>query len=452
MRQTPPGPTLPSLVQTGLFLRWPFWFVRHCQRRFGDIFTLNLLTPGPVVYVADPQAIRALFARDGKDAHAGASNELLEPVTGAHSLLLLDRDEHLQERRLLNPSLHGEALAGLKTVAREASERELANWPTEGVLTSRPAMQRITFEVICSAVMGAEDPALRARLLLALEPVFALPLAALVPLLQRDLGPWSPWGRFKKNRATLDRELFALIEDRRRQPPKEDLLGVLLESTREDGAPLSDSHIRDELVTLLIAGHETTATALSWSLERLAHHPKAVHRLRAELKRGSTDLLESAGQEILRLRPVVMDVARQLSDDLELGGFPLAAGTTVMPGIYLVQLDGRYHSNPEEFQVERFLGEAPSPQTWLPFGGGRRRCLGASLAMLELRVVLEAILRQFVLQPATSVAEKPRLRGITFAPEHDGRVHVRRSPLSEASEEDSGAASECRRQATKPLG
>jgi cytochrome P450 len=445
----PPGPRLPGVLQTALFLGWPYPFVTRCQQRYGDIFTLRLAAPGQevpgaIVYVADPPAIKELFSMDGRQGHAGISNAILGPLTGSNSILTLDRERHLQERRLIGPAFHGDAIERLGSIIREATERELASWADKGTFAVRPAMQRITFEVIMRAVLGVEDRLLQDRLLHAFEPVFNLSivqLAALLPALRFDFGAWTPWGRFQGDLARLDAILLDLISKRRRSEPGDDILGVLLSTVDEEGNPLSEQHVRDELVTLLIAGHETTATALAWAFERLAHHPEVVSEVRADLAVGNEETLDAVAAETLRIRPVVMDVARQLSEEAEVGGFRLPAGTTVMPAIYLVHLDPKHHADPEAFRPSRFRDELPSRATWLPFGGGRRRCVGAAFAQMEMRIVLSLALSEFIPEATSPRGERSRLRGITFAPEHDARIRMRRQPLARNPNE--GVAEAC---------
>lgn len=422
-------------------MRWPYSFVTRCQQRHGDVFTLRLATPGeevegPIVYVADPAAIKELFAMDGRAGHAGAANAVLAPITGSNSILMLDRDSHLRERRLIGPAFHGEAIQNLDAIVREAAEREIATWPADEIFPVRPAMQRITFEVIMRAVLGVKDPALEERLLAAFEPVFNISVAqvaGLLPALRFDFGSWTPWGRFQLALARLDELLLDLISHRRRSDPGDDILGLLLSTTDEEGNPLSNQHVRDELVTLLLAGHETTATALAWAFERLAHNPEVVSEVRQELSDGREEVLDAVAAETLRLRPVVMDVARQLSEEAEIGGFRLPAGTTVMPAIYLVHLDPKQYEEPEAFRPSRFRDAPPSKAIWLPFGGGRRRCVGAAFAQMEMRIVLSLALREFIPEAVSSRDERSRLRGVTFVPEHGARIRMRRSALVEAS-------------------
>jgi cytochrome P450 len=385
---------------------------------------------GKFVYLADPDDIEALFARDGAEAHAGVINAAIEPVTGPNSILLLDREQHLAERRLLSPAFHGDAIRNLEVVAHGATERELRTWEDGVVLAARPAMQRITFEVICRAVFGVDDPALRKRLLDAFEPVFEISPAALLPAFQIDLGPLSPYGRFRRAMEHLDRVLFDLISERRATAPQKDILGLLLAATDTDGKQLDDRHIRDEMVTLLLAGHETTATALAWALERLAHHPGALDQVRAGLAAGQDELIDAVAAETLRVRPVVMDVWRRLSAPMEFSGYHFPAGTTVLPAIYLVHSDHRRHAQPADFDPQRFAGRRPSKDTWLPFGGGRRRCLGASLAQMELRVILSAILTEYAPEPISNRPEQPRFRGVTLTPAKGARLRMHRRPVA----------------------
>jgi len=428
--EMPPGPPLPALVQSFVLFRWSLPFLRWCQRRYGETFTVNSALMGKIVYLTDPAAIKELFALDGKGGHAGVVNSQLEMVTGPHSLLLLDRESHVAERRLLSPAFHGGAIENLEEVARQAARRELENWGNGEILAARPAMQRITFEVIVRAVLGVDDPLLRKRLLQAFKPVFNIPPMVLFPALRVDLGPLSPWGRFRRAMDHLDRLLLELIRERRAEDPREDILGVLLAATEENGEPLSDSHVRDELVTLLLAGHETTATALSWALERLARHPAVLNEVRSALGRRNDAVIDAVAAETLRVRPLVPGVARQLSTAVELGGYRLPAGTTVVPSIELVHADDRHHPKASTFDPQRFRNRKPSNETWLPFGGGRRRCIGASLAQMELRVILSTILSEYMPTPVSKQVERARVRGITLAPGQDARLRMIRIPLA----------------------
>jgi cytochrome P450 family 135 len=427
----PPGPSIPPPVQTALFYLRPLQFVHACQHRYGDLFRLRINGFGNVVYIADIDAIREVFAADGAAAHAGKANAILEPVTGARSILTLDREEHLSERRLISPALHGETLAtAQRDIAHIAAEEEVT-WPSDRAFALRPALQRITFRVIARLLLGWENPQAVARLLALLEPMFNISLVILPDALRRDLGPRSPWGGFLRARERLDHELLRIIAERRAKPPGTDLLSLLVHGTSPEH-PRSDEQARDELLTLLLAGHETSATALAWAFERLARTPRVLALAREAAIHNDEDYLDAIAYETLRTRPVVMDVGRALDQPLTIGGYFLPAGTTVMPSIYLVQGDERHHPDTDTFSPERFLDTRPDPATWFPFGGGRRRCAGAAFALLEIRTVLQVVLARRSLRAPNQGAERPVLRGITFVPKHDAFMEL---PTSAANPE-----------------
>jgi hypothetical protein len=418
---------MPRPIQTALFLLRPFQFVDACQRRYGDLFGLQINGFGDVFYIADIDAIREVFAADGSAAHAGQANAILEHVTGAQSILTLDRDEHLRERRLISPALHGETLAAAQRAIAEITAEEEASWPTERPFALRPALQYLTFRVIARLVLGCEDRQTLARLLGLLEPVFKdISLAILPPALRRDLGPLSPWGRFRRAREALDHELLRMIAARRALPPATDLLSLLVHGTNPE-QPRNDEQARDELLTLLLAGHETSATALSWAFERLARNPHALTLARDAAVNNDARYLDAVAHETLRVRPVVMDIARVLDRPLTIGGYLLPVGTTVMPSIYLVHADERHHPDAAGFRPERFLEKRPDPSTWLPFGGGRRRCAGAAFALLEMRTILQVVLSRRSLRAPHPDPERAVLRGITFAPQHDALMELPRA-------------------------
>ncbi len=395
------------------------------------MYRLRLAGFGDVVYVADVDAIREVFAADGMAAHAGEANAILGHVTGDRSMLTLDRDEHLSERRLLSPALHGKApLEAQEDIARIAADEE-ARWPADRPLAMRPAMQRLTFRVITNLLLGREDESEMSRLLELLEPVFnSISLAVVPPALRIEAGSLTPWGRFGRARSRLDDELLRIIAERRAVAPGSDLLSLLVHGSDPE-RPRSDEQARDELVTLLLAGHETSATALAWAFERLARHPDALAAAQRAAVDGDDRYLDAIAHETLRVRPVVMDVARLLDRPIAVGDYLLPAGTTVMPSIYLVHADGRHHQDPSSFRPERFLEARPQPATWLPFGGGRRRCAGAAFAMLEIRTVLQTVLARRTLRAPNPSSERPVLRGITFAPHRDATLELPLLPRGE---------------------
>jgi cytochrome P450 len=410
-----------------LWVRWPTQFMASCQRRFGDIFTVNLPVDGPIVNLAHPDLIKTVFTGDSDVLHAGEGNAILEPVLGRHSVLLLDGREHLRQRRLMLPPFHGERMQGYAGIMETVTEDVVANWPHNRVFALRPSMQAITLDVIIRAVFGVdvsdEVTALR-DLITDMLAVANSPLM-LLPWLRHELRGHSPWGRFVQRNARVNTAIYALIAERRRDPrlaERSDILALLLQARDEDGNPLTDVELRDELMTLLLAGHETTATSLAWGFDLLLHHPDALRRLEDELERGETAWLDAVIRETMRMRPVILAVARRLTAPFEIGGYHLPAGTVVAPNIWLTQHRDDVYPDPHAFRPERFLEQAPEPYSWLPFGGGIRRCLGASFATFEMRTVIPAVLRQVRLRPASAELERVKREAVTFVPARGTRV------------------------------
>ena len=422
----PPGPKLPAAVQT---LRWavrPTALLERCLLEHGERFTLRLSALGEVVFLADPADIKRVFTATPELVRAGEGNRILEPVVGPRSVLLLDGAAHIRERRMLLPSFHGRRVAEYAGIVAAVADRHIDRWPVRRPFTLRPRMQAITLEVIMRAVFGVEEAPALSRLggLLAamLDAGARHPVLTMVPGLRRDLGPWSPWGRFKRARAAVDAEVFAEIHRRRQrnEAPGGDVLSLLLDARDEDGRAMSDAEVRDELVTLLMAGHETTATALAWALERLVRHPEALARLTGDVEHGDDAYLDAVVKETLRLRPVLSIVVRRLAAPMAMNGHVLPAGTHVAPCIYLTHRLPRLYLDPAAFRPERFLApNAPATYGWIPFGGGTRRCLGAGFATLEMTEVLRAVVRRTRLRPATPDSERVRRRAVTLAPAGD---------------------------------
>jgi cytochrome P450 len=420
----PPGPRLPGPLQALRLLVRPLAFLHACERRFGRTFTVNFAPYGRVVYLADPGDIREVFTGDGATFHTGEARAPLADVLGRHSLLLLDEDEHLRERRMMLPPFHGERLRDYEQAMASITADEVRSFPLGRPFALRPHMQAITLEVILRVVIGTREPerlvALRRALsrLVGMNPTLLLAAS----WVRRDLGPGSPWRTFTRIRDEADALLYDEIARRRAQPGGDDVLSLLLEARDEEGRSLDDRALRDELVTLLLAGHETTATGLAWAFERLVRHPAAMSRLLATLDAGEDAYLEAVIREALRVRPVVLEVARHLTHPVELAGHRLPAGTTVMSSLALVALSARHWEEPAAFRPERFLDGQPDPYTWVPFGGGVRRCLGASFALFEMQVVMREVLRRVALAPARPEPERGRVRHVTFAPSRGGEV------------------------------
>jgi cytochrome P450 len=431
MTQSPPGSRLPGVVQAIRYARDPVGLLERYQRRYGDVFILPFPAFGRLVYVADPDLIKQVFTGAPGTFHAGAANaRALEPVLGRFSLLTLDGDDHLRQRKLLLPPFHGEAVRRYRDLIAEIAAREVERWPVGRPFELRPRMQAITLEVILRAVFGVrgEERLGRFRALLP-RLTDATGVQMWIPFLRRNLGPWSPWGRFLRMRAKVDELVYDEIRRRRAEPDaaeRDDVLSLLLGARHEDGSAMSDTELRDELITLLTAGHETSATALAWAFERLLRNPAALRALTAEVDEVRGEYVDAVVKETLRVRPVIVDVARVLTADVELAGWRVPAGTVVVPAIALLQLAPEHYPDPVDFRPERFLDGQPAPYTWIPFGGGVRRCLGAAFAQLEIRTVLETVVAQASLHAPDQAPERARMRHVTIVPEHGTRVVMAR--------------------------
>jgi cytochrome P450 len=429
----PPGPRGPkALVAARFLLRGP-QFLEGCQERYGDVFTIRLNTGRTVVVAADPAIVKEVFTGSPDDLHAGAGNVVLKPLLGARSVLLLDGPEHLRQRRLMLPPFHGERMRAYGEVMTEVAERHVADWPVGRSFSVHPSMQAITLEIILRTVFGVEDAARVAQLGAPLKRLLNStdhPLRLLSLQFTRSEGarPRSPWGRIYGLLAPVDAMIHEEIAARRAEGEHgDDILSLLLAARDEDGNGLTDEELRDELLTLVVAGHETTATALAWTLERLVRTPRVLARLREEQVAGGGEYLDATVKEALRLRPVVPGVIRKLQRPLAIGGMELPAGVHIAPSIYLIHRRPDVYPDPAAFRPERFLGEdAPGTYEWLPFGGGIRRCLGASFALYEMRIVLDTILRRATLETTDAEPEQVRRRFVTYTPGRGGRVRVTR--------------------------
>lgn len=427
----PPGPRAPAALNTVRFARRPLDVLREWHARYGDVFTIRMLGFGTGVYVVDPDAIRELFTGDQSDLRAGEANSFMEPVLGSHSVLVLDGNEHLRQRKLLLPPFQGSRVAAFREVIRDVAEREIARWQPGSRFVLRERMRSVTFEVICRAVFGVTEPErverLRATLGAVIDssPVFMVARAARV-----DLGPLSPGGRFVRRLRAADAALYEEIERRRGEPDlaeRSDVLSLLLCARDEQGRGMTDEELRDELFTMLGAGHETTATGLAFALELLLHNPPVLARLREELTADDDSYLDAVVKESLRLRPVIDAAERTLTKPRTVAGWELPAGVKVYPGILLVQQREDLYPRAHEFRPERFLDEGAEPYSWLPFGGGIRRCIGAALAQAEMAEVLRVVVRGIELRPLRARPDPVVLRGITLAPRHGVAVGVERA-------------------------
>jgi cytochrome P450 family 135 len=418
-------------MQVG-FMLTPTRFLDSCHERMGDYFTLKPAPDRVLVVTADPAAVKQVFTGDPNLLHAGAGNVVLAPLLGSGSVLLLDGPEHLRHRRMMLPPFHGERMRAYGDVIREVAQQRIAGWPRSRTFPALPEMQAITLDIIMRAVFGFEDEqrrrAVAAPLRALLDSVANRRRVLMLALTQGRTGARSPWARFAQARRDADGLLFDEIARRRADPDateRDDIFSLLLAAHDEDGEPLTDQELRDELMTLLVAGHETTATALAWSLERLAGTPTALDRLLEEERAGEDAYLDAVIKETLRLRPVVPAVVRKLQAPMEFGGWELPAGVHIAPSIYLLHQRPDLYPDPQAFRPERFLGDdTPGTYEWIPFGGGIRRCLGASFAQFEMKVVLRTVLQEVRLRAASRRTEGVTRRAITFAPARGARVAV----------------------------
>jgi cytochrome P450 len=423
----PPGPTQPPIVQTLHWLLRPISFLESCRRRFGDAFSVSFLGfQTPMVMLSDPEAIRALYANAEHGLPPGRTLALL-PILGARSLLLLEGRDHLARRRLMLPPFHGERMRAYEETVRDVVARDVATWPEGEPFALHPRMQRVTLDVILRAVFGVTDEARRERLAGLLDGLLADTASAglqLRVLLSRRFGGPDPLDPLQARRRTIDALLDVEIAERRADP-REDILSMLVEARFEGGAPLDDAEIRDQLMTLLLAGHETTATGLAWTFDLLVRHPAVLERLVTAVDADEPAYVRAVVAESLRLRPVVPLAGRRLAAPLAINGYELPAGTDVTPAIWLAHTRADRYPEPFAFRPERFLDGAPSTFAWIPFGGGVRRCIGAAFAEMEMRVALAEILRRKTVRTASGSAERVARRNVTFSPAGGTRLIAR---------------------------
>jgi cytochrome P450 family 135 len=423
----PPGPRMPAPLQTIIWARKAQWMLGQCAARFGETFTLRILHEGTWVVLSNPEHVRQVFTGDPRVFHAGEGNRILLPVLGAHSLLLLDEGSHLEHRKLLLPPFHGKRMQSYQGLMQRLAREEIDRWPRGEPYRLRPRMQALTLEIILRAVFGMEEGERLERLRQSLRRMLDMLSDPRMLLFVLAMGPdrLVRMPSFQRIAASVDRPIYEQIDERRRAPDLEertDILSMLLQARREDGQPIGDQELRDELVTLLVAGHETTATALAWAVERLTRHPDKLERLTDEVRAGETAYLDAVVTETLRLRPVLSVVARRLTESVQIGGFELPAGITLTPSIYLVHRRPDVYPDAERFVPERFLENPPGTYTWIPFGGGVRRCLGAAFAQFEMRTVLSELVKRRRWGPSRAEPEPVLRRAITETPRRDAEV------------------------------
>lgn len=428
----PPGPRWPALLQTICVLRYRHWFHPWLFRTYGDTYTVRLMPKGrPLVFFTRPEQVKEIFAGDPDVFHAGKGNAILGPVMGEHSLLLQDGADHKRARKLLMPAFNGQALRSYQELITAIARDEVAHWPEGPAIRSLDRMNAVTLEVILRVVFGVTDEkrlaALRPRVNATVNVGPGVLLVWTLPQLHR----FGPWKAAVQNQVELDELMYAEIRERRTAPDlasRTDVLSRLIREGEETGDRLSDIELRDQLVTLLLAGHETTATALAWALHELAADPALMRRTQAAADAGDADgdaWLDAVLKESLRLHPVIPVVVRTLMKPETIGGIDLPRGATVAPSILIAHARSDNYPDPERFDPERFLGPNPPPtNTWIPFGGGARRCIGAGFSLMEGVAVLREVFTAVDVLPAGE--DVPKVRNITSVPRHGARIKVRR--------------------------
>ena len=427
----PPGSRAPAWAQAVRYSRNPLGFLSTEQRRYGDIFSVRFPFFGRIVYVARPDLVKAIFTGSPADFHAGEANAtVLEPALGPHSVLTLDGEPHMRQRKLLLPPFHGERVRRYGELIVEMTRQEMQSWPVGEPFAMRPHTQRITLAVIMRAVFGVHDEERLERFERLIDD-FSRRVGVITsfPMLRRNFGPGSPWPRFLRSRGRLDEFIYEEIRLRRAEPgheERDDVLSLMMGARDEDGRPMDDRELRDEMVTVLAAGHETTATGLAWAVERLTRNPEVLAKLRESLTVGEEDYLNATVKETLRARPVIVDVARKLKAPVTIGGYELPEGQFVLAAIAALHYRDDLFPAPEEFRPERFLDGKVDNYAWIPFGGGIRRCVGAAFAEYEMRTILREFVERADLRAASPAPERVKVRNITLAPARDTRVVLER--------------------------
>jgi len=426
----PPGPRIPALVQTFAWGLRPLPFAEWCERRYGTPFTTRMVGGAPLVEYADPSAVREIFALPASDFSAtAASRDILEPFLGENSLLMLDGARHNAERKIVVRAFHSDTFAAQERTIAECTHNAMKRWPMHRPFPIHSAMQTLTLEVILRAAFAVDDNNELDELLAPLHEFLgsASSLLLLFPPFRERWFVRRRWQRFQQLRADIDRALIDLVRARRAAAAEShDILSALATARDADGHLLDEAAVRDHLLTLLLAGHDTTATALGWAFDLLAHHPWVADRLVDELAAGHDAYLDAVVKEVLRIRPVVPEIARTLTQETVIGGRVLPAGTVVGANIHLAHQRVETYDDPRTFKPDRFLETAGDPNAWLPFGGGIRRCIGVAFAMLEMRTVLRTTVSALRIHPARTKPETVRRRAVTLVPRHGAPVVLAR--------------------------
>lgn len=430
----PPGPAMPAVGQTLLSVTRPLSFPSACQRRYGDLYTLRIFPVGDIVCVNDAATVKRIITSDPRVFRTGDAYSVMDFVFGRHSLLLLDGPEHIQRRQLLMPSFRGESVRRYRDSIDGIVAAAMERWPVGAVFRLMPRFQAIGLEIIMRTVFGMTDvDRLDAFRRLVPRVLHVNPALMLFPALRRDFGPRSPGAKFARVLREIDDILYREIARRRTDPSlagHDDILSLLVRARGEDGRELSDGELRDHLVTLLVVGHETTATSLAWLFERLLRHPRALAEVLAEVGSGETTYVDAVIDETLRVRPVITDVARTLSEPTPIGRYTVPAGTMVALSLFLVHNNPADYPDPQRFRPERFLGHQPAKPVFLPFGGGPHRCLGAQFARTVMRATVHAVLSRVELRAVRAKSERARLTGPILVPSRGVEATITRPRVS----------------------
>ncbi|MEG4421015.1 cytochrome P450 [Microcoleus sp. LAD1_D5] len=439
------GPKDNRFVQTVGGILNPLYYLDSNYKRYGDLFTSKFSNFPPQVIISNPQAIQEIFTADSKLFESGTGNQIALPLVGPNSLLLLDGDRHLQQRKLLMPPFHGERMKAYGQIICNTTEKVINNWTPGNSVIAQSTMQEISLEVILHAVFGLSEGERYQQIQQLITNMFSLfsnPLSAtflFIKSLQKDLGAWSPWGGFIRQRQRLDELLYQEIRERKTQskPLGEDILSLLISARDEAGQPMSDVELRDELMTMLFAGHETTATALAWALYWIHYIPEVREKLLQELNSMDVEncdpaeitklpYLNAVCCETLRIYPILFfTFPRLLQAPMQLMGFNIPKGMILSLCIYLVHQRPDIYPEPKRFKPERFLERQFSAYEYLPFGGGNRRCIGTAFAMFEMKLVLAKVLSRYSLELAENRPVLPVRRGLTMAPAGGVRLLVK---------------------------
>lgn len=416
----PPGPALPTWLQTLLWVYLPLPFLSWCERRYGDLYTLRLSFAGDVVCISDPAAIGHVFGGSPSVFRAGDANRAIEVLLGENAPMMIDGERHRQLRRASMSRMRGAQLERHRQLVTRAVLADMASWPVGRPFRLLPHMREVAADIVMGLTLGDTPPARLGHLRRTILKIARLGehRSTLLPWLRTDIGPVGPWSRFLRLRRSMDSQLFEEIRARRVAGADggSDLLSGLLELREQDGSPVASEVARDQLVNLIFAGYETTVVAICWCLDLLLHHVEVLARLRESLEAGDEAYLTAVVQETLRLRTVILAVGRRLAEDTRVAGHQLPAGTIVAPNIAQVHRSARIHAQPEVFRPERFLGGEIPHCAWIPFGGGPHRCPGEMFAMFAVKAALRTILLRAALKPASRRPERMTVRAVSTAP------------------------------------